>query len=437
MKNKNTLCVMKAVKRNTLFSLTGIIGFSMCLTLMASPEVIINDVKQRWPWNNKVDITYTVTEGQMRSAGLYCALRFQLTAGGKTYSFEGSSIGASAEGDENGKQHIVTWTAPKGIVASDCALTATLYSTNVPSGNDYMIVDLNSGDVYYEGLMERQEESNRRYNEAPDNEYKKHKIVLRKIPRTADSATLPNGPFTAGYPTGDDKNYSSTNPSKRWVTDRNYYVGLFPVTKFQYYKVRSDIGYTGDATPINKVSWNDLRGEGVDATSSIPLVEADNTGTFFQRLKYITGNTLEFDLPTLMMSEIADRAGSTSLFFWGDEFDKQYSVCKSSSFGSNGKNVIQPVGTCLPNAWGIFDATGNVFEFCRDDYNESMLKKQTNPFMPIIDNSSGCTRRGGGDYASDEASASVKYYHSSFFSAWAKESRTGAGVGFRIAVVME
>ena len=115
-------------------------------------NVTISSVAQRWPWNNKVDITYTVQGGQSRADGAYCGLRFALTAGGRTYDFEGYTVGASAEDGT----HTVTWTAPQGIVAADCSLTATLFSTNFPSGNDYMIVDLDSGDVVYEGMLATQ-----------------------------------------------------------------------------------------------------------------------------------------------------------------------------------------------------------------------------------------------------------------------------------------
>ena len=53
-----------------------------------------------------------------------------------------------------------------------------------------MVVDLATGAVVYEGLFATQGESNTRYN---TDEYKSTKMVLRKVPRTADSATLPNG----------------------------------------------------------------------------------------------------------------------------------------------------------------------------------------------------------------------------------------------------
>ena len=59
-------------------------------------------------------------------------------------------------------------------------------------GDDYLVVDLLTGTATYEGLLATQADSNARYNDAA---YKTDKIVLRKVPRTAESAALPNGPF--------------------------------------------------------------------------------------------------------------------------------------------------------------------------------------------------------------------------------------------------
>ena len=176
--------------------------------------ISIDNVIQRWPWNNKVDITYTVTDAQVSANGVFYGLRFEVVANGEKYEFSGSSIGASAESGAGSKQHVATWTAPAGISCSDCSITATLFATNVPSGRDYMIVDLDSGDVYYEGLMETQVRSNERYNK---DAYKNGGLmVLRRIPRWSDRASLPNASELtgSGYPTGDDRSFADSGDLK-------------------------------------------------------------------------------------------------------------------------------------------------------------------------------------------------------------------------------
>ena len=395
-------------------------------TVFASPNITIDSVVQRWPWNNKVDITYTVSDAQVRSSGVYYGLRFALTANGQTYNFEGSSIGASAESGDGSMQHVATWTAPQGIVASDCSLTATLYPTNVPSGNDYMIVDLANGNVWFEGLLNTQDASSSHYNVS---EYKTSKMVLRKIPRWSDRDELPNAASlpVSGYPTGHswttDKN-NTTNSPKYWTTDRDYYICMFPVTVGQYAKI---CGWSDStATPKNSVKWNDIRVKNTAPASPVPRVTASGTGTVLQRLNYKTG--LDFDLPTEIMFEIAERAGATTHYYWGDSADSTKVACNESTSGT-----IATVGTYAANDWGLFDMAGNVWEWCRDDNTLGDLGDATDPFIPASGGGAKRKYRGGGSYS--DASTS-----NGFRASWRNEVGPDIGVaaiGFRFAIVMD
>ena len=427
-----------------------------CLALGASAattNVTINSVQQRWPWNNKVDISYSVEGGQTRAAGVYCGLRFTLTAGGKTYDIPGYSIGASAENGD----HTVTWTAPKGIVAAGCSMTATLFTTNVPSGNDYMIIDLASGNVVYEGLFATQEGSDARYNV---DGYKYDKMVLRKVPKWANKDELPNATdleSLSGYRTGDSAHYSSANynsvwfinTDKYWVTDHDYYIGVFPVTQRQYRTIGADSGINPSTRtdgsyasfrPVDSVSWDDLRGD-VASTSSIPAVAVSGSGTFLQRLNFKTGNKYGFDLPTEVMFEIAERAGTTTAYFWGDSDADllDYAIIKSNA--TNGTDTAAntvKVGTRLPNAWGLYDMAGNVREWCRDDVvggNSAAgdLTARIDAFTPAKSASSDNRRvRGGGNWSN----TTKEWCRSSYRFTHARDARENA-IGFRVAMIVE
>ena len=392
-------------------------------------NVTIRSVQQRWPWNNKVDITYAVEGGQTRTAGVYCGLRFEVEANGQTYEFEGYTVGASAEDGE----HTITWTAPEGIVCSDCTLTATLFSTNVASGDDYLVVDLATGKVAYEGLLSSQDASNERYNVA---DYKTDKLVLRKVPRWADRASLPNAASlpSAGYPTGDDVSVSD-NGTKKWTTERDYYIGVFPVTQKQYQKIYGSNPSTKTTTisgnvtahrPVETVSWNDLRVSTTASTSSIPAV-ASFTGTFFQRLNFRTG--LDFDLPTEVMFEIAERAGSTTKWAWGNSMVTNYCVCSENSGGST-----VAVGSRLPNNWGLFDTIGNVYEWVRDVWNSSNLRNRVDAFTPYAGTDANRRNRGGGAFSYGKDGIYFRASHRGDKNA--ASARTSV-IGFRVALITE
>ena len=325
----------------------------------AATSITVDSVVQRWPWNNKLDIAYTVTGGQDVANADYKKIVFTTVIGGTTYAIDGDRVGASASAGA----HVVTWTPPSGINVRDsaCSMTAAVYASDVPSGDDYLIVDLTKTEdnITYEGLFATQDASNARYNTA---DYKTDKLVLRKVP-------------AGQYTTGDSTHTGFNNSVKTWTTDRNYYIGVFLVTQYQYKKLYGSNpssntkvidGNEVSHRPVERVSWNVLRVEGTAPDSPIPTVSTANTGTFFQRLNYITGNRFDFDLPTEVMFEIAERAGSTGVYFWegfDDTTPGTYAVYKDGTYDGASSMAV---GSRKPNAWGLYDVAGNVWDLCRD-----------------------------------------------------------------------
>ena len=381
---------MNTASMNTARTFLGAALVIAAMAASAVPTITVDSVVQRWPWNNKVDITYTVSGGQNVAAGVYARIVFTANIGTTNIIVDGvHDVGA----DASDGTHTVTWNLPSGLRANGCTMTAQLLSADIPSGDDYMIVDLTGtpGSLTYEGLFATQDASNERYNTAT---YKTDKLVLRKIPA--------GGP----YPTGDSAHYSSgnnANSSTTWTTAKDYYIGVFPVTQYQYEalygsnpsaKKTTIAGNVVAHRPVEQVSWDDLRISTTASTSSIPAV-ASNSGTFFQRLNYITGNHYNFDLPTEVMFEIAERAGATTTFYWGDDdtIVTNYAICTANAGGSS-----MAVGSRLPNAWGFYDTAGNVWEWCLDDAVNGNLTVRTDALTPAWASGTSRRLRGGGVY---------------------------------------
>ena len=336
-------------------------------------SVTIDSVTQRWPWNNKIDITYTVTDGQtLTSTGndVYMRLVFNASIGGQSYEIDGvTNIGASA----NSGTHTVTWTPPADLKVKDsgCTMTATLYSADRPSGDDYMIVDLDTGVVSFEGLLYSQDLSNARYNTTDsDGTYKTGKLVLRKVPR--------GGPY-----------YTKAKGAPGWTTEHDFYVGIFMVTRGQYnrlipsktwqYSVLE--GQTSAYKPADRVSWMGLRASTADPTEAIPALESESGSCFLQVLNFRTGNKYGFDLPTLNMAEIANRAGTSTTYYWGNDSSQAVASQYAQYSNVHGRSTTE-VGALLPNNWGLYDTTGNLPELCLDDASSGSIAELPSVFTP-------------------------------------------------------
>ncbi len=137
-----------------------------------------------------------------------------------------------------------------------------------------------------------------------------------------------------------------------------FYIGKFEITQGQWTKVMgtnpsvfqgSKVADDASRHPVENVSW-------------------DNAQAFIKRLNEME-KTNAYRLPTEFEWEYAGRAGGRGQVSW-DEIRQQAVQGLRAADGNGAKPTTQMVGSKQPNAWGLYDMLGNVWEWVQDYYNE-------------------------------------------------------------------
>jgi formylglycine-generating enzyme len=165
---------------------------------------------------------------------------------------------------------------------------------------------------------------------------------------------------------------------------QGFWMGKYELTKAQWTAVMGTEPWSGRSyvlddpdSPAVYISWNEAQ-------------------AFITALNDYTG--LTFRLPTEAEWEYACRAGTTTRFYWGD--DPEYTLIDDYAWweenASNiGEEYAHVVGQKLPNAFGLYDISGNVWEWCQDWWDSDYYSSSpgTDPEGPA----SGASRvlRGG------------------------------------------
>ena len=180
------------------------------------------------------------------------------------------------------------------------------------------------------------------------------------------------GTFSMGASDDDEDAYYNEKPAHE-VTLSSYSIGETEVTQALWLAVMGSnpSRFTGDLTrPVECVDWNDCQ-------------------TFISTLNQLTGKT--FRLPTEAEWEFAARGGNKSM---GYKFAGGNDINEVAWNRGNSSSKTHPVATKAPNELGLYDMSGNVYEWCSDWYDSyTDAEGQTDPQGP----SSGSTRisRGG------------------------------------------
>jgi formylglycine-generating enzyme required for sulfatase activity len=198
---------------------------------------------------------------------------------------------------------------------------------------------------------------------------------------------IPAGEFMMGS----DSDRPDEKPAHKVVISKPFYLGKYEVTQAQCLDVMgtNPSHFKGDPNrPVERVSWKMVQ-------------------EFVSKLNAREGHNL-YRLPTEAEWEYAARAGSTTKYYFGDDdaLLEQYAW-----YNKNDKGTSHPVGQLKPNAWGLYDMMGDVWEWVQDWRGPYAAGQQGDPQGPASGNARGY-RGGGWGYPSVRCRVAFRSYDS-------------------------
>ena len=182
-------------------------------------------------------------------------------------------------------------------------------------------------------------------------------IIPVKDGISIDMIRVEAGTFTMGATTEMKDPWDDEKPTHQVTLTNDYYIGKYEVTQALWKAVmgKNPSNFKGDNLPVEEVSWNDCQ-------------------KFISKLNSITGKT--FRLPTEAEWEYAARGGKKSR---GYQYSGSNNLSDVAWYTDNSGSKTHTVGSKQANELGIYDMSGNVYEWCQDWKGSYSSSSQVNP----------------------------------------------------------
>ena len=191
---------------------------------------------------------------------------------------------------------------------------------------------------------------------------------------------IPGGIFLMGSPENEPRRLGKEGPQHQ-VTLPPFYISKYPITQNQYQAImgKNPSRFPGGRRPVERVTW-------YDATE------------FCQNLSKKTGKN--YRLPSESQWEYACRAGTITAFYFGRTItSKLVNYNGNFSYGNAPKGEYRKqttdVGSFPPNAFGLYDMHGNVWEWCADEWHSNYQNAPTDGSIWLNENQDRSPLRGG------------------------------------------
>ncbi|MBQ7666573.1 MAG: formylglycine-generating enzyme family protein [Kiritimatiellae bacterium] len=276
-------------------------------------------------------------------------------------------------------------------------LSVRVKAWDVEAPPDYMVVSLATNAAtqvsvaYYECEAQLP-------GKVTDPVYKTSKLVMRKIPAAGVTWRMGSPSGELGRTMG-----SGAQETPHLVTlTADYYLGVYPVTIAQWNYMNGSKSTDMKAQRVNNMK--DLRGD--QSESGVAAWPGgghtiDKASSRLYIIRQYTG--IDFDIPTEAQWEFACRAGESAALYTGEELSNTASSGELDDVawyaGNYPGTVVQwpafmEVGLKAPNAYGLYDMLGNIYELCLDRYSATMSADAvTDPVGPT--SGSDYVKRGG------------------------------------------